>query len=267
MIAIIAGTGTLPLEACNNLLKQEKPFFVIALFPEENLASLQQTVNGKVDIIAQNAYRPGAVVDILKQKKTEQVLMIGKVDKRALLKKVKFDWLAIKLLASLFYKSDVSIMEKILSELASHNIEVLQQDSVLDGLLIKPGLITGHLSQELEKDVMMGIQLAKNISALDVGQTVIIKDGMVIAVEAIEGTDECIQRGIQLGENNIIICKAAQPKQNRKYDLPALGPATLAVLLPGQVKAIAWDAEHTLITEKEIFIKKAQALGITLISV
>ncbi len=267
MIAIIAGTGALPLEACNSLTLKKKPFFVISLFPEDNLLELEQATQKQIDIIAQSAYRPGAVLDILKKRKTEQVLLIGKVDKRALLKKVKLDWLGIKLLASLLYKSDVSIMEKILSVLASHNIQVLRQDSVLETLFMKPGIISGNMSPSLKKDITLGIQLAKSISALDIGQTVIIKDSMIIAVEAIEGTDECIQRGIKLGQKNIVICKAAQPKQNKKYDLPALGPTTLAALLPGQVQAIAWDAEHTIITQQEIFIERAKTLGITLIAV
>lgn len=266
MIAIIAGTGALPLEACNSLMQKNKSFFVISLFPEDNLTQLQHVTNNQIDIVAQSAYRPGLVLDLLKKRNTDQVLLIGKVDKRAILKKVTIDWLGVKLLASLLYKSDIAIQEKILSLLASHNIEVLKQDSVLDSLLIKPGIITGSLSQELEKDVALGIKLAKEISALDIGQTVIIKDSMVIAVEAIEGTDECIQRGIQLGKKDIIICKAAQPKQNKKYDLPTLGPATLDSLQAGQVKIIAWDAQHTLIAQQAAFIKKAQSLGITLIS-
>ncbi len=267
MIAVIAGTGFLPIEACKSLLSEKKQFFVIALFPEDNVIALQKATQQKCEIIAESAYRCGAVLDLLKQKTTKQVLLIGKVDKRALLKKIKLDWLSIKMLASVVYKSDATLMEKILSEFASHGIEVLKQDHILRPLLVPPGVLTGSLSPALEKDICLGIQTAKNISALDIGQTVIIKDTMILAVEAIEGTDECIQRGISLGKQDIVICKAAQPLQNKKFDLPTLGPKTLTQLSYGQVKAIAWDSEHTLISERDRFIQKAKTLGITLVSV
>lgn len=267
MIGIIAGTGALPLEACSNLIKQNKAFFVITLFPENNLQPLQEAVGTHGEIIVQSAYKPSFVLDALKQRGATHVLLIGKVDKRALLKKIKLDWLGIKILASLLYKNDIAIMERILSEFTVQGIEVLKQDSILTSLFVKPGVICGSITPELEREVMFGINLAKNISSLDIGQTVLVKDLMVVAVEAIEGTDECIQRGIQLGKEQLVICKAAQPHQNKKYDLPTLGPATLAQLKPGQVKAIAWDAEHTMIVQKNIFIRQAELLGIVLIAI
>lgn len=267
MIAVIAGTGALPLEACNNLMQKKSPFFVVSLFPENNLADLQQVTNHQVPIVNQHAYRPGAILKLLAEHKTTQVLLIGKVDKRALLKKVQLDWLGIKLLASLLYKSDALIMERILTELAAHNIEVLRQDEVLNSLLVSPGILTGKRTAAIDQSIKFGINLAQQLSAMDIGQTVVIKDTMVIAVEAIEGTDECIQRGIALGKENVIICKAAQPQQNKKFDLPTLGPATLAPLKRGQVVAIAWDAQHTLISQQELFIQNAEKLGITLIAV
>ena len=90
---------------------------------------------------------------------------------------------------------------------------------------------------------------------------------MVIAIEAIEGTDECIKRGIDLGKNDLIICKAAHDNQNKKYDLPTLGPDSLTGLQKGQVAAIAWKASHTFISDQDAFIQKAKELDITLIGV
>ena len=102
---------------------------------------------------------------------------------------------------------------------------------------------------------------------LDIGQTVVIKKGMILAVEAIEGTSACIQRGVSLGKNKgVIVCKAAKKSQNKKYDLPVLGAATLENIKKGEIAAIAWQANQTLIVDKELFIKRAKDLGITLIS-
>lgn len=267
MIAIIAGTGDLPVEASKALLERNSPFFVIALFPENNLESLQHTVQDKIEVIAQEVYKVGQILTLLETKKTSQVLMIGKVDKSNLFHHLKLDWLAIKILASIIYKSDAAIMERIVSELSSRGIEVLKQDDILGGLLIPPGILTGSVNQDLEQNIDYGIKTAIALSHMDIGQTIVIKDNMIMAVEAIEGTDACIKRGIALGKNKVIVCKAAQKMQNTKFDLPTLGPSSLEHLKPGDVQAIAWLSSHTLIVKKDTFIAKAQELGITLVSV
>lgn len=266
MIAVIAGTGCLPIHACQSLLTQQQKFFVIALFPKDNSIALQQTVGTTAEIIAQDFYKPSTILEILKQKNTTKLLFIGKVDKRQLLSHVKFDLLALKFFSSLLYKSDSAIMEGILVELASQGIEVIKQSEVLSSLIVKPGLLCGTNTQELEQNIAMGIKTAISLSEHDIGQTVVIKDKMVLAVEAIEGTDACIRRGIDLGKKEIIICKAARAHQNKKFDLPTLGPQTLTSFKQGEVAAIAWLSSHTFIADQETFIAKAKSLGITLIS-
>ncbi|HBS48195.1 TPA: hypothetical protein DEO28_03880 [Candidatus Dependentiae bacterium] len=267
MIAVIAGTGNLPLEACKNLIKQNKDFFVISLFPEDNLIELQKIISDPSKIIIQNFYQASTILNLLKEKHATHVIMIGKVDKRNLLKKVKLDWLAIKLLASLAYKDDKAIMEKILETLKSNGIEVINQNEILDSLFIKPGLICGEINSYIQTNIDLGMQLAVKIAEIGIGQTLVMKDGMIIAVEAIEGTDECIKRGIEQGKENIVICKSAHKNQNNKYDLPTLGTKSLENILPGQVAAIAWQSSKTIIVDKETFIKKAQELNIPLISI
>lgn len=266
MIAIIAGTGTLPLEACKSLLKQNKPFFVISLFPSDNLAALQQMVNNQAEVIFQEFFKLGQVLSLLKSKKTEKVLFIGKVDKSNLLKNLKLDWLAIKMLASLICKSDAVIMERLVKELEANGISVLRQDEVLDSLMVAPGILTGNLTDSLKADIKMGIDTAIKLSHLDIGQTVVVKDQMVMAIEAIEGTDKCIRRGIELGQNNVVVCKAAHQHQNHKYDLPTLGPGSLKDISKGEVAVIAWLHDKTLIAQQEEFINRAHDLGITLVS-
>ncbi len=266
MIAVIAGKGRLPVHACQSLLEKQKPFFVIVLFPEDNLEQLQALVGNRAELVAQPFYKAGSILKTLKEKKTTHLLFIGKVDKQHLLSHIKLDWLAIKLLASLIYKSDSAIMERLLQELAQYNIEVISQADVLGALMVPPGILCGKMTNELENSIAMGINAAIKLSECDIGQTVVVKDNMIIAVEAIEGTDNCIKRGIELGKNNIVICKAARATQNKKFDLPTLGPSSLEHMKHGDVLAIAWLSSHTFIADQDEFIKKAQALGITLVS-
>ncbi len=267
LTAIIAGTGILPVEACKSLKTKNIPFFVISLFPEDNFDALEQLVETKNDIIKKDVYKAAEILALLKNKNTKQVLLIGKVEKNHLLKKIKLDWLTIKLLARMLYHGDKAIMEKILETFQKNGIEVLHQNKVLASLIVSPGVLYGTLTKELENNINFGIKIAMSISQHDIGQTVVIKDKMVIAIEAIEGTDACIKRGIQLGEKNVIVCKGASLDQNKKYDLPTLGPATLHNIQPGEIAAIAWQASQTLIADKDNFIKLAQTLNITLVAI
>jgi DUF1009 family protein len=267
MLAVIAGTGSLPFEACKQLIAQNRSFFIIALFPENNCDDLTQATHGYAQVITPKFYKVGQVLNELKQRKTTHVLFIGKVDKRNLLSKVSFDWLGIKLLASLATKSDTVVMEKALELLEAHGIKVIRQDEILKGLLVQPGILTGNMTAALHENITYGMEIAQKLSAIDIGQTIVVKDKMILAVEAIEGTDECIRRGIELGKTDIVICKAAHPHQNKKMDLPTLGLDTLKNLQPGSVKALAWQSHHTFIAHKELFIERADELGITLVSV
>lgn len=266
MIGIIAGTGDLPLDACISLRDRNKPFFVISLFPEENLSGLQQVCSPDTTIITSSYYKAGAILEWFQQQKATKALLIGKVDKRLLLKKVRPDWLTIKFFASLLYKSDTRIMQGIVDIMEQHGITVIKQDDILHTIKTPPGILTGSLSQELETNIALGIHTAQALSQHDIGQTVVVKDRMVLAVEAIEGTDQCIKRGIAIGSNNIVICKAAQKNQNKQFDLPTLGPKTIEQIKPGEVQAIAWLSDLTLISQREEFVKQARARNITLIS-
>jgi DUF1009 family protein len=267
MIALIAGTGTLPLEACKKFLHDHKDFFVIALFPEDNAAALRTCVGDRAEVIAQEFYKPNGILALLVERATTHVMFIGKVDKQHLLKHLKFDLFALKLLGSLINKNDTNIMEAIGNELVKRGIHLMQQDVVLGGLLVPPGILTGTLTDELKNDIHIGLATAQDLARAHIGQTVVIKNGMVLAVEAIEGTDACIKRGIELGSGNVVVCKSARHDQNRGFDLPTLGPASLDGLHPGEVAAFAWLSPTTLIANKKDFIARAQELTITLVSV
>ncbi len=267
MIAIIAGKGSLPQQACKALLKANKKFFVVLLFPQNNLNLIKNTVQNKSEIFEQNFYKAGQILKLLKNKKTKKILFIGKVDKNNLFKKIKLDWFSVKLLATTACKSDKSIMEALVNKLEKEGIQVISQDEILGPLLVRPGILCGKITPELKQDIEFGLKTAHDISFCNIGQTVVVKDKMVLAVEAIEGTDKCIARGIELGKKDVVVCKTAHKNHNKKYDLPTLGPDSLKNLKPGNIKAIAWQSDKTFIANQDKFVRRAKNLGITLISV
>ena len=130
MIAVIAGTGSLPTEACKKLVQEGKAFFVICLFPEENQQQLQTVIGQGIELVAEKCFKAGAILRQLQERKTTQVLFIGKVDKNNLLKQLKLDWLALKIMGSLVTRGDKDVMEALLKELASNGMSTIRQDEV-----------------------------------------------------------------------------------------------------------------------------------------
>lgn len=267
-LTLIAGTGTLPLDAIASLRAQNKDFFVLSLFPEENGEQLSRALAAPdTQLVAEPFYKLGTIKKLLRTRGTDEVVMLGKVDKRNLLKRLSYDWELVKVAATVLYRGDTAVMEYIVSMFAEEGITVLPQTTLLSSLFVTPGILCGKLSESHQRDITYGLQTATQLSALDIGQTVVVKEGMVLAVEAIEGTDECIARGIALGDKGVVITKTCQPEQNSKFDIPTLGPATLERIAPGTVSAIAWHANRTFVAERERFVKMAKEKGIALVAV
>jgi len=123
------------------------------------------------------------------------------------------------------------------------------------------------VTTELREDIDFGLNVARNLSKCSIGQTVVVKNKMVLAVEAIEGTSECIKRGIFLGKGDVVVCKTARFDHDTKFDIPTLGPDSLNELKSRDVKAIAWDSSMTFVVDEKEFKNKASALNISLLSV
>ncbi|MGD1997630.1 MAG: UDP-2,3-diacylglucosamine diphosphatase LpxI [Candidatus Dependentiae bacterium] len=267
-LALIAGTGTLPLDAIAALRAQKKDFFVLSLFPEENGAKLRDALQEPaVELIAEPFYKLGAIKKVLRDKCTTDVVMLGKVDKRNLLSRLSYDWELIKIAATVMYRGDAAVMEHIVRMFEKEGITVQPQTTLLSSLFVAPGVLCGTISEAQQRDITYGLDMASKLSTLDVGQTVVVKEGMVIAVEAIEGTDECIARGITLAKKGAVIAKTCQPQQNSKFDIPTLGPATLENIPAGSISVIAWHADRTFIAQRELFVKMAKERGIALVAV
>ena len=258
MIAIIAGTGNLPIEAIKNLQHQHQDFIVINLFPEDNQKELLQVTLNKNQIISKPFYKAGQILSLLKTRNVKSLLLVGKVDKRNLFKNLKLDWLTIKTIAKAATKSDSTLMQAIINQIENEGIKVLNQTENLKNLFVNPGILVGKLTTKIKNDIDFGLNAANQLSKIDIGQTVIVKDKMIIAAEAIEGTDNCIKRGIELGQKDLVICKTAHQNQNTKFDIPTLGPKTLEQIKKGEVKAIAWHSNRTFINNKNEFIKIAK---------
>lgn len=262
MIAIIAGTGLLPVTAARELTRRGEQFFTLCLFPADNK---QQLVEAG-PVITPTTYKLGNVLAALKKQAVTEVVLIGKVDKRNLLSHLSYDWLLTKLLTKSLFKHDSTVIQLLIDELAAHGITTRSQRDLLSSLFVPTGIHAGILTNTMQSDITLGMTVAEQLSTHDIGQTVVVKNGMILAVEAIEGTDECIARGVKLGGGGVVICKTARTTQSNRFDIPTLGSQTLAAYQPGDIAALAWHAQRTFIAEYDQFIVEADKRSITLVA-
>ena len=156
----------------------------------------------------------------------------------------------------------------IIEELEAIGITVLDQTLFIKNLMIPSGVLgTVQPTAEQAEDVKYGYWLAKETGKLDIGQSVVIKDKMIMAVEAIEGTDNCIKRGCKIAKNHGRIVKVAKPSQDKRFDIPAIGLNTLKTMKRYKADLIAVEAGETIIVDQEKVVKFANKHNIVIMAV
>jgi DUF1009 family protein len=177
------------------------------------------------------------------------------------------DLKALLLLGKLKQRNAESIFAAIADELARIDVELLSATTFLEDSLAAAGLIAGSkLSRREEEDVDLGWQIAKQIARLDIGQTVIVKNGTVIAVEAFEGTNDAIRRGGALARADAVMVKVAKPDQDMRFDVPVIGVETIHVAAEAKLRVIAIEAGKTLLLERDAIVDLAVRSKISIIA-
>jgi DUF1009 family protein len=177
------------------------------------------------------------------------------------------DLRAVALLAKMVYKKDDSILRAVADELESEGITIRESTLYLDSILASPGVLTKRKpTKDEQKDIDFGWQMAKEIGRLDIGQTVVVKGRAVLAVEAIEGTDEAIRRGGLLCERGAVVVKVCKPQQDLRFDLPAVGTQTIRTMVQVKASCLAVEAGKTIIIDRELVVRDADAAGIAIVA-
>lgn len=261
---LIAGDGILPVRMAQYAKDNGIEVVCISL-AKDNVKELKKYCS-KV-----YSCHPGEVnkmEKILKDEEIKQLTFLGKVHKKVLLKLHKFDKKAIDLVKEAARLNDDKVMLIIVNELKKIGIEVLDQTIFIKNLMIPAGVLGKHKpTPEQMADVNYGFWLAKEMGKLDVGQSVVIKDKMIMAVEAIEGTDVCIKRGSKLAKNGAVVVKVSKPKQDKRFDIPAIGMKTLKTMHRNNASLIAVEANETIIVDQQKVIEYADENNIVIMAV
>jgi DUF1009 family protein len=175
------------------------------------------------------------------------------------------DFRALILLARLKRRNAETLFGEVANQLASIGLELLNAMTFLEDHVARAGHLAGpNLRQRHIDDIHFGFDLAKEISRLDIGQSVVVKSGTVLAVEAFEGTNDCIRRGGSLGGKGAILVKVTKPNQDMRFDVPVIGETTIEVAREARIKAIACEAKRTLLLDSPAVCRAATNAGITL---
>jgi DUF1009 family protein len=198
-------------------------------------------------------------------------LLIGKIPKLHLVRdfaRLAPDARALALLRDLRTRSDDGILGAIADELGREQIVLRRQTELLPEWVASEGVLGAVAPDDAQRaDIAFAWPLARALGAVDVGQTVVVRDRAVMALEAIEGTDEAVRRGGALAGSGAVVLKVAKPRQDPRFDVPAVGPDTIAALVTGKAAVLAVEAFATLLVDREQLIAAADAAGIALVGV
>ncbi len=261
---LIAGDGTLPVKMAQ--YAKENGFDVVCIsLAGDNVKELKKYCS---KVYSCHPGEINKIEKILKDEEIKQATFLGKVHKKVLLQLYKFDSRAIELLKTMTRLNDDEVMLLIVREFEKIGITVLDQTIFIKNLMIPAGVLGQHKpTKEQMEDVNYGFWLAKEMGGVDVGQSVVIKDKMIMAVEAIEGTDVCIKRGAKLAKKNAVVVKVAKPKQDKRFDIPAVGMRTLRTMKKYKANLLAVEAKETIIVDQEKVIQYADKNNIVIMAV
>jgi DUF1009 family protein len=262
-LGIIAGNCVYPRLLADSARKAGVKLIVAAAFTGETDPALAQ----HVDVI--EWMRVGQLNRLLKffrEQRVHQAIMAGQIAPKNLFD-LHPDWRALLLLGKLKQRNAESIFAAIADELMKIDVELLPATTFLEDSLARSGLIAGpKLSRNEEEDVDLGWKIAKEIARLDIGQTVIVKNGTIVAVEAFEGTNEAIKRGGALAREGAIMVKVAKPHQDMRFDVPVIGVETIRVAAQAKLRVICIEAAKSLLLESDAIVDLANRSQISIVA-
>lgn len=270
-VGLVAGWGRFPVAFAEQARAQGYDVYCMALAG----AASEELAENCRRLRWSSLARLGRTIAYFKRHRVDRVVLAGKVEKRELLKPWRLlrlmpDWRSLNILYrhSRRDNKDDTLLLAVIDEFARDGIEIVSALDFCPELLVKHGFLTHRKPTPAQwKDIRFGWEMAKEMGRLDVGQTVVVSESAVIAVEAIEGTDECIQRAGKLcRRGGLTVVKVAKPQQDMRFDVPAIGVQTLQTLRESGVRVLAIEAGMTILLDEAEVVELADKLGIAIVS-
>lgn len=261
-IGLIAGNGRFPIIFAENARKLGYSVSAVA-HEGETEPELERYVD-RIHWIKIGQFNK--LIKLLKGDGVRQAVMLGGIRKTHVFTTVRPDFRALALAARLIHLKDDDILRTVAQEIESEGIQIRESTFGLQGILVEQGTLTTREPSKKEwEDILYGWDVGKQVGALDIGQCVVVKDRVIVAVEAVEGTDGAIRRGGELAREGAVVVKRCKPQQDLRFDLPAVGPRTIEVMDHVKASVLALEAGRGILLDRDETIAKANRAGIAIV--
>ena len=265
-VGLIAGNGRFPFLVLDAARALGHEVTVVAIreetFPELEAAAGQHGA----DVHWISLGQLGACIRVLQEAGASRAVMAGQVTHTKIFGGIVPDRTFLSALARLTSRNTDGLIGAVAGVLADNGIELLDSTAFLTPLLARGGVLTSRgPSEEEQRDFAFGRRMADAIAGLDIGQTVVVKEQAVVAVEAMEGTDETIARAGRLAGPGTRIVKVAKPEQDMRFDVPVVGVATIEAMRAAGATALSVDAGRTLLVDGDAVLRAADGAGIAMV--
>jgi DUF1009 family protein len=263
-IGLIAGNGRFPIIFADNARKLGLHVSAVA-----HEGETEPELERHVDRI--HWVKLGQLNKLIKAFKNDGIsraVMLGGIKKTHVYSTVRPDFRTLALATRLALWKDDDILREIAAELEREGIVICESTFGLEGILVEEGALTSRQPSKKEwNDIRYGWEVAQEIGRLDIGQCVVIRDRVVVAVEAVEGTDGAVSRGGGLAKEGAVVVKRCKPQQDLRFDLPAIGPRTIEVMASVKAAVLAVEAGRTVMLDREQLLGKAEAARIAVLGI
>jgi len=264
-IGLIAGNRKFPLLFCEAAIRLGNSIVAIAI---------KGDTSKRITKLADKTYwlklsEFNRIFEIFRSQGIKKVVMAGQISPARLFsKEVKTSETIQQILLSIKNKKADTIFAAIADKLTAAGLELLDSSLFIKDLLVKKGVLTHKQPDSFTwEDISFGFELAKSVGALDIGQTVAVKEKAIVAVEALEGTDNLIRRAGKITRGGITVVKTAKPKQDMRFDIPVIGLTTIQNLIKARAKCLAVEADKTIFIDQDAAIRLADRRGISIVGV
>lgn len=277
-LGLIAGNGRFPFLLLD-AARAHNTEVVVAAIKEETDPEIdaRAAIDPGIRVYWLSLGELSRLIDTFHNEGVTQAVMAGQVKHKQIFSSIRPDWRLAKLLLSLRTKNTDMLLGAIAKVLGDEGIDLISSTSYLEPLLATPGVLTARAPSEQEqRDIAYGREVALAIAGFDLGQTVVVASQACVAIEAMEGTDAAIERAGTLMQTldddpstlgrSLTVVKVAKPKQDLRFDVPVIGARTIETMVAAHATCLAIEAHRTLIFDRGKVIEQADCSGIAIVA-
>lgn len=263
-IGLIAGNGRFPIIFAENARQLGYAVSAVAHIGETE-PELEKHVE-KIHWI--KIGQLNKLIKAFKEDGVRQAVMLGGIKKTHVFTTVRPDLRMLAIASRLRELKDDAMLREFAAELEGEGIRIRESTFGLNGILVEEGALTRrHPSKKEWNDIRYGWDVAREIGRLDIGQCVVVKDRVIVAVEAVEGTDQAIRRGGELAGEGAVVVKRCKPQQDLRFDLPAIGPVTIDTMKSVKATVLAVEAGKSVLLDRQEMLSQAERAGIAVVGI